>query len=175
MKWYLIKTTPGREKRVKERIDLMRSRDGMEEIEEVIIPTRSETRTIGDTRRAVETAAFPGYVMVRMEMSDDGWETVRKVIDVRGFVGYAEDERNLPIPEPMSDAEINQYLDSTPDDNPLLGLQAGDTVRITEGPFDEMLGVVVKTDGPAKRLTVEVNVFGRATPIDLHATQAAKV
>lgn len=174
MNWYLIKTLPGREKRVKERIDIMRSRAGMEEINEITVPTRVETRNQGEKRRSVEVPAFPGYVMIQMELTEETWEAVRQVLDVRGFVGYDEDDRNVPIPAPMPDSEVEWYLDAADADDKILDIRPGDTVRIMDGPFEDVRGKVADDPRSDGRLTVEVMVFGRATPMDVHHSQVEK-
>ena len=166
MDWYLIKTATGRERVVRDRIDRLKAREGMDDIEEVLVPTRSESTGTGKSRRTVDKPAFPGYVLIRMDMHDSNWETVRRVMDVMGFVGYDSDEYDMPVPQAIPEQEVMQYLGEAHIDTAMLNIQIGDTVRIKEGPFEDVIGRIGDTDGRAGKVTVDVSVFGRMTPIE---------
>ena len=176
MSWYLIETTNRQEKLAAAQIERVISRDGLEQrIRELLVPGRSDPRRKGATTPTHEQPAFPGYVMVEMDMDEDLWQTVSRLPAVKRFVTDEDENRGIEWPAPLSEQDILeltgadiQYLD-------LKGLEIGDTVRITEGAFEDIVGQITDTDHNTGRVTVAVNAFGRMTPVQLMAEQTIKV
>jgi len=124
-------------------------------------------------KRKSDRKFFPGYVLVQMEMTDDTWHLVKDVPKVMGFIGGTSDK-----PAPISDREANEILNRVQEGaekpRPKVLFEAGEVVRITEGPFNDFNGVVEEVDYDRSRLRVEVSIFGRSTPVDLDFSQVEK-
>jgi transcriptional antiterminator NusG len=172
--WYIVHTYSGFEAKVKEslrqRVDAM----GMAEvIEDILIPTE-EVVEVRDGKKTRSTRKFfPGYVLVKMEMSDAAWHVVKNTPKVTGFVGTG----NKPVP--LSDAEVerivNQVAVSADRPKPKLEYRTGEPVRIVDGPFSNFTGQVEEVNEDRSTLKVMVTIFGRATPVELGFLQVEKV
>jgi transcription termination/antitermination protein NusG len=172
--WYIVHTYSGFEAKVKEslrqRVDAM----GMGElIEDILIPTE-EVVEVRDGKKTRSTRKFfPGYVLVKMEMSDTAWHVVKNTPKVTGFVGTG----NKPVP--LSDAEVerivNQVAVSADRPKPKLEYRTGEPVRIVDGPFSNFTGQVEEVNEDRSTLKVMVTIFGRATPVELGFLQVEKV
>ena len=172
--WYIVHTYSGFEAKVKEslrqRVDAM----GMgESIEDILIPTE-EVVEIRDGKKTRSTRKFfPGYVLVKMEMSDAAWHVVKNTPKVTGFVGTG----NKPVP--LSDAEVDRIVHqvSTTVDKPKpkLEFRTGESVRIVDGPFSNFTGHVEEINEDRSTLKVMVTIFGRSTPVELEFQQVEKI
>src|SRR5438067_917298 len=174
MKWYIVHSYSGFERKVKESLESRVRAFGLEErIGRVLIPTEAVTEVRGGKKYTSERMFYPGYVLVEMDMSDDVWHVVKSTPRVTGFVGTGQQ------PTPLSDDEVNQivYRVSEGKDKPKLKVkfEKNEQVRITEGPFATFTGVVDEVNEDRETLTAMVTIFGRATPVELEFGQVEKV
>jgi transcriptional antiterminator NusG len=172
--WYIVHTYSGFEAKVKESLRQRAEALGMGEvIEEVLIPTE-EVVEVRDGKKTKSTRKFfPGYVLVKMEMSDEAWHVVKNTPRVTGFVGTG----NKPVP--LSDEEVDRIIRqvtvAAKKPKPKLEYRIGETVRIMEGPFSNFTGQVEEINEDRSTLKVMVTIFGRATPVELGFLQVEKV
>lgn len=174
-RWYIVHTYSGFEQRVQKTINEMR-RTGQDQgmIEEVIVPTEKiqEPSKQGLESRTTTRKFYPGYIMVKMIMTDLSWHLVQTIPKVTGFVGG----KNRPAP--MTDREaqriISQMELSKDKPRPKFNFEIGDEVRVLEGPFKDFNGVVEEVNHDKGKLRVMVSVFGRQTPVELDFTYVSK-
>ncbi len=175
MKWYIIHTYSGFERKVKESIESrVRAYPELEhKIGRVLIPTESVTEVRGGKKYTSERMFYPGYVLVEMDMDDNVWHVVKGTPRVTGFVGTGQQ------PTPLSEEEVNQivYRVAVGKDKPKLKVkfEKNESVRITEGPFASFTGVVDEVNEDRETLKVMVTIFGRSTPVELEFGQVEKV
>jgi len=171
--WYIIHTYSGFEAKVKD--SLRRRADAMgmaETIEEILVPTE-EVVEIRDGKKKRKTRKFfPGYVLVKMEMSDDAWHVVRNTPKVTGFVGTGTNP--VPLNEDEVARIVNQVSVAAEKPKPVLAFNVGETVRIVDGPFSNFTGNVEEVNEDRSTLKVMVTIFGRATPVELEFLQVEK-
>lgn len=172
IRWYVIHTYSGYESRVKanleHRIDSMDVRD---KIFDVVVPTEEEIEVHEGQRRTVSKKIFPGYVLVRMKMTDDSWYVVRNTPGVTGFVGTG----NKPVP--LEDQEVEAIMKQTRAEAPRLkiGFSKGQSVRIIDGPFVDFVCTVDSIFPEKGKVRVLVSLFGRETPMELDFLQVEKL
>ncbi|HNX13657.1 MAG TPA: transcription termination/antitermination protein NusG [Oscillospiraceae bacterium] len=167
-KWYVVHTYSGYESKVCTNLEKMVENRHMQDlILETKIPLQTVTEIKDNKTREVEQKLFPGYVLVKMVMTDESWYVVRNTRGVTGFVGAASK------PEPLSEAEINAL--GVEQRSVKVDYEVGDSVEITGGPFSGMTGVVDMIDTAEGRVRVIVFVMNRETPVDLAMDQIAPV
>lgn len=172
--WFIVHTYSGFEAKVKESLRQRADALGMgESIEDILIPTE-EVVEVKDGKKTRSTRKFfPGYVLVKMEMTDAAWHVVKNTPKVTGFVGTG----NKPVP--LSDAEVERIVTqvtvAAEKPKPKLEYRTGETVRITDGPFSNFTGQVEEVNEDRSTLKVMVTIFGRATPVELEFAQVEKV
>ena len=174
MKWYIIHTYSGFEKKVRESLESRVQAFGLQEkIGKVLIPTEPVTEIRGGKKYTVERMFYPGYVLVQMDMDDHVWHVVKSTPRVTGFVGTGQQ------PTPLSEEEVNQivYRVDTGKDKPKIKVkfEKSETVRIIDGPFANFNGIVDDVNEDRETLKVMVTIFGRATPVELEFGQVEKV
>src|SRR5512141_2407383 len=174
MRWYIIHTYSGFERKVKESLESRIIAFGLEsKIGKVLIPTESVTEVRGGKKYTSERMFYPGYVLVEMDMDDHVWHVVKSTPRVTGFVGTGQQ------PTPLSDEEVQQivYKSGESREKPKLKVkfEKNETVRITEGPFATFTGEVDEVNDDRETLKVMVTIFGRATPVELEFGQVEKV
>jgi transcriptional antiterminator NusG len=171
--WYIVHTYSGFEAKVKESLRQRVEAMGMAHaIEEVLIPTE-EVVEVREGRKTRSTRKFfPGYVLVKMELSDAAWHVVKNTPKVTGFVGTG----NKPVPLRREEVEriVNQISVAAEKPKPKLEFETGETVRITDGPFSNFTGQVEEVNEDRSTLKVMVTIFGRATPVELEFLQVEK-
>ncbi|SFJ88057.1 transcription termination/antitermination protein NusG [Jannaschia pohangensis] len=172
-RWYSVSVLSNFEKRVAEQIRQAVEEQGLEDqIEEVLVPTEEVLEVRRGKKVTAERRFMPGYVLVRMEMSDEGYHLVNSINRVTGFLG----PQGRPMP--MRDAEVNQILNRVQEGEEaprsLITFETGENVNVTDGPFEGFSGEVEEVDEEAQSLKVSVSIFGRATPVELKFTQVAK-
>jgi len=171
--WYIVHTYSGFEAKVKESLHQRADVMGMSEaIEEILIPTE-EVVEIREGKKTRSTRKFfPGYVLVKMVMSDEAWHVVRNTPKVTGFVGTG----NKPVP--LSKAEVDRIVDqitvAAEKPKPKFEFRIGETVRIVDGPFSNFTGEVEEINEDRSTLKVMVTIFGRATPVELEFLQVER-
>ena len=164
-KWYVVHTYSGYENAVKSSIEKFVSGRGMEDkILRIEIPleTVTEVTDSGETKQ-VERKVFPGYVLIKMVMTDDTWHLVRNVRGVTGFVGSANKAIPLTEEEVLAMGMEKHEI--------IVKYAVGDHVRIVDGPFSTFTGVVEEIEPEKNRVSVMVSMFGRETPVDLELDQ----
>ena len=164
-KWYVIHTYSGYENAVKTSIEKFVTGRNMEDkILRIEIPLETVTEvTESGSSKEVERKVFPGYVLIKMVMTDDTWHLVRNVRGVTGFVGSA----NKPIP--LTEEEVNALGGEKREFE--VNYAAGDTVRIVDGPLENFTGVVDELDLEKNKVRVTISMFGRETPVELDLDQ----
>lgn len=171
-KWYVVHTSSGHEARVSEtlrqRIETMNLTD---KVFELLVPTQDRVVVRGGKKMNVKEKIFPGYLLVKMSLSDDAWLAVRTTPGITGFVGV--DNK----PTPLSESEVHniQKFVSSPAKRFKTKLSIGEAVKITDGPFTDFLGTINEVDEAKGRIKVLVSIFGRETPVDLDFLQVQKV
>jgi transcription termination/antitermination protein NusG len=182
MKWYIIHTYSGFERKVRESLESRIHAFGLEaKIGKVLIPTESVTEVRGGKKYTSERMFYPGYVLVEMDLTgfrsggegDHVWHVVKSTPRVTGFVGTAND------PTPLSEEEVNHIVYRVADskEKPKLKVkyEKNESVRITDGPFTTFTGVVDEVNEDRETLKVMVTIFGRSTPVELEFGQVEKV
>lgn len=167
-KWYVVHTYSGYEQKVCTTLAKMVENRHMQDlILETKIPTELVTEIKDNTKREVEQKLFPGYVLVKMVMTDDSWYVVRNTRGVTGFVGAASK------PEPLTDAEVQALGVETK--SVKINYQIGDTVEILDGPLAGMSGTVNAIDLSENRVTVTIFIVNRETPVELELDQVSLI
>lgn len=174
MKWYIIHSYSGFERKVKESLESRVQAFGLEnKIGRVVIPTEPVTEIRNGKKYTMERAFLPGYVLVEMDLNDDVWHVVKATPRVTGFLGTGQN------PSPLSDEEVDQivYRVNVGKDKPKLRVkfEKNETVRITEGPFQTFTGLIDEVNDDKEEVTVMVTIFGRSTPVKLEFGQVEKV
>lgn len=175
MKWYIIHSYSGFERKVKESIEArVRADERLSgKIGRVLIPTESVTEVRNGKKYTSERMFYPGYVLVEMDMDDNVWHVVKSTPRVTGFVGTGQQ------PTPLSEDEVQQIVYRVADskEKPKLKVKFGknESVRITEGPFASFTGMVDEVNEDRETLKVMVTIFGRSTPVELEFGQVEKV
>ncbi|MBI2164923.1 MAG: transcription termination/antitermination protein NusG [Chloroflexi bacterium] len=177
-RWYIIHTYSGMEERVKTNLEQrIASMDMKNRIFEVVIPTVEEVEIRDGKRTLVQRKLFPGYVLVRMIMDDQSWYVVRNTPGVTGFVSAEDEKEKRQRPLPLEPQEVEAILKQMQSNTPRIkvGFQKGQSVKITDGPFKEFIGVVDEIYPDKGRVKVLVSLFGRETPLELDFLQAEKL
>lgn len=163
-KWYIVHTYSGYENKVASNLEKTIENRGLEDlIQEVIVPTETVTELRDNKKRTVERKIFPGYVIVKMILTDETWYVVRNIRGCTGFVGPSSK------PVPLTDEEVRRFgIGRSSVEVPY---KIGDTVIITEGPLEDNTGTVEAIDIEDNYVRVLVNMFGRSTPVELELSQ----
>ncbi|HWT82590.1 MAG TPA: transcription termination/antitermination protein NusG [Candidatus Methylomirabilis sp.] len=173
-RWYVIHTYSGFENKVKQSIEQRVAALGMgQAVSQVMIPTETVVELKKGKRREASRKFFPGYVLVRMDMSDDLWYLIKNTPKVTGFVGPGV--RPTPIPEDQVKAIIQQVVTGAERPKHKVLFTRGESVRVVDGPFSNFTGVVEEVKPDKGRLKVMVSIFGRPTPVDLEFLQVERM
>lgn len=173
-RWYIVHAHSGFEARVADAIlaDTKRAELG-EQISEAVVPTESVVELRRGKKVKNERKFFPGYVLVRMEMTDRARRLVLDVPRVMGFIGADGDP--VPITDDEAGRVLNQIQEGVERPRPAVIFEVGENVRVGDGPFASFNGVVEEVDEERSRVKVAVSIFGRATPVELEYSQVEKV
>ncbi|WP_293445227.1 transcription termination/antitermination protein NusG [Planktotalea sp.] len=172
-RWYSVSVLSNFEKKIAEQIRTSTIENGLEDdIEEVLVPTEEVIEVRRGKKVTSERRFMPGYVLVRMEMSDQGYHLINSINRVTGFLG----PQGRPMP--MRDAEVESILGRVAEgeDAPrnIIHFEVGEKVKVNDGPFEDFDGMVEEVDDENQRLKVTVSIFGRETPVELEYTQVNK-
>ena len=160
IKWYVVHTYSGYENKVKVNLEKAVENNGMQDlIVEIKVPTEDVTKIKNNKRRTVQRKLLPGYVMVKMLMTNESWYIVRNTRGVTGFVGAGNK------PTPLNESDFSTIFEGKPATQ--IDIQVGDTVRILAGLFENFTGRVVKMDERTQTVSVMVNMLKRETAVDL--------
>lgn len=173
-KWYVVQAYSGFESRVqKTLIEHVKMHEMEDYFGEILVPTEEVVEMRAGQKRKSERKFFPGYVLVQMEMNEDSWHLVKSVPRVLGFIGGTTD-RPAPITDREAEAILNRLQESVDKPKPKFLFEAGEVVRVIDGPFADFNGVVEEVDYEKNRLKVSVLIFGRSTPVELEFSQVEK-
>lgn len=173
-RWYIVHAYSNFEQKVAEAIRDQAQRQGLEEkFEDIQVPTEEVTEVVRGAKKVRQHRHFPGYVLVKMEMTDDAYHLVKNTPKVTGFLGA--DKKPMPIPDHEAERIKGQVADGVDHPKPSVSFEVGETVRVSDGPFASFNGVVEEVDDARSRLKVAVSIFGRATPVELEFGQVEKV
>lgn len=174
MRWYVVHAYSGFENQVKRSLEERVARFGMEEnFGEILVPTEEVVEMKEGQKRKSERKFFPGYVLVQMDMTDESWHLVKDCPRVLGFIGGTSD-RPAPITDREAEQILNRIQEGVEKPRPKTLFEAGELVRIIDGPFTDFNGTVEEVDYEKSRLRVEVSIFGRTTPVELDFHQIEK-
>ena len=173
-KWYIVHAYSNFEKKVAESIREQARQQGLEEqFSEILVPTEDVVEIRRGRKVNSERKFFPGYVLVKMELSDEAYHLIKNTPKVTGFLGSG----NKPMP--VSEKEVARIVGAIEEgvqtQRPTIHFEIGETVRVTDGPFASFNGSVEQVDEDRARLRVTVSIFGRATPVELEYNQVEKV
>lgn len=170
--WYVVHTYSGYEEKVRKNLEQrMKLMDSEGSVGQVIVPTEKEVEVRGGQRRTVAKKILPGYILVEMKLTDSSWNIVRNTPGVTGFVGSG----NSPVP--LREEEVNRILKQMTAEEPRVkvGFKEGQSVRVTDGPFTDFVGVVDEINAAKAKVKVLLSLFGRETPVELDFLQVEKL
>ncbi|MBE6448337.1 MAG: transcription termination/antitermination protein NusG [Alphaproteobacteria bacterium] len=173
-RWYVVNVHSGCEKKVAESIKEQAVIKKMDDkIFEVMIPTEEVVEVKKGARVTSERKFFPGYILVKMIMTDDAWHLIKNNPNVSNFLG----SRNKPYPITEAEAQriITQMQEGVERPQTVVSFEIGEQVRVCDGPFASFVGLVEEVDAEKARVKVSVSIFGRATPVELEYAQVEKV
>lgn len=170
--WYVIHTYAGYENKVKANLERRAESMNMEDhIFRIVVPMEDEIQVKDGKKKTVKRKVFPGYALVEMDLTDESWYVVRNTPGVTGFVGMG----NKPVPLKEEEAEGVLAQLGMVEGRIKVQFSLGESVRVKEGPFMEMIGTVEEIYADKGKLRVSVNMFGRETPVELEFYQVEKV
>ena len=173
-KWYIVHAYSNFEKKVAEAIREQARAQGLEDrFSDILVPTEDVVEVRRGRKVNAERKFFPGYVLVKMELTDEAYHLIKNTPKVTGFLG----SQNKP--QPVSEREVARIIGAIEEGverpKPTITFEIGETVRVTDGPFASFNGSVEQVDEDRARLRVTVSIFGRATPVELEYGQVEKV
>ncbi len=174
LKWYVVHTQTGLEGKARSGLMVRAQMQGLaDKIQEVLIPTEKVSEVKAGKKRISERKFFPGYMLVRMDLTDETWYLVKNTPGVSGFVGTGK------RPIPLSEKEINEIIqgqeEKTSKPKPKVEFSEGESVRVKEGAFANFNGVIEQINPDRGKLRVRVTIFGRATPVELEYWQVERI
>ncbi len=173
-RWYIVHAYSNFEKKVAESIEEQARQKGLSHLfEKVLVPVEKVVEIRRGRKVDAERKFFPGYVMVRADLTDEAFHLIKNTPKVTGFLG--SDSRPLPIPDSEAERILTQVQEGVERPKPSIAFEIGEQVRVSDGPFASFNGTVQEVDEGRSRLKVEVSIFGRATPVELEYSQVEKV
>ena len=173
-RWYIVHAYSNFERKVAEAIRERAQQHGLTELfEEVLVPTEEVTEIRRGRKVSSERKFFPGYVLVKMELTDQAYHLIKNTPKVTGFLGA--ENKPMAITEDEAKRILNQVQEGVERPKPTISFEIGEQVKVADGPFASFSGLVEEIDEERSRLKVAVSIFGRATPVELEFAQVEKV
>lgn len=173
-RWYIVHAYTNFERKVAESIRERAKQAGLDHLfEEIVVPTEEVIEVRRGRKVQTERKFLPGYVLVRMEMTDAAFLLIKNTPKVTGFLGA--DNKATPVPDEQAARMMNQVEEAGERPRPTVTFEVGEQVRVAEGPFASFSGSVEEVDEERARLKVAVSIFGRPTPVELEYNQVDKI
>ena len=172
-RWYVIHAYSNFEKKVAESIREQAKQRGLSDLfDDILVPIEKVTEVRRGKKVDAERKFFPGYVLARMDMTDEAFHLIKNTPKVTGFLGA--DNKPMAISDAEAARIIHQVQEGIERPKPSVSFEVGEQVRVSDGPFASFNGVVEEVDDARSRLKVAVSIFGRATPVELEFGQVEK-
>ena len=172
-RWYIIQAYSNFEKKVRDAIMSEATQKGLDKyIESIEVPTESVVEVRKGRKIESERKYFPGYVLAKMDLTDEVYHLIKNTPKVTGFLGSAN--KPMPVPDAEVDRILGKAKDTTDAPRPMISFEIGEKVKVIDGSFQSFEGNVESVDEENARLEVLINIFGRATPVELDYTQVEK-
>ncbi len=173
-RWYVIHVYSGFEQKIADNIMTQAEKKGLaQDIEEIMVPTEEVVEVKRGQRVNSERKIFPGYVLIKMEMTDEGWHLIKNTDKVTGFLGGGR--KPVPISQKEAEAMMQNIQDGVDSPRAAVSFDIGEELRVIDGPFASFNGIVEEIDEEKQKLKVSVSIFGRATPVELDYGQVEKI
>ena len=172
-KWYIVQAYSNFEKRVKETLERDAAEKGLGHLfEEILVPTETVVEVRKGRKIESERKFFPGYVLVKVDLTDEAYHLVKNTPKVTGFLGSAT--KPMPVSEKEVARIVGQIQEGVDSPRPMISFDIGETIKVVDGPFQSFNGTVESVDEENARLKVLINIFGQGTPVELNYTQVEK-
>ncbi|HTV69660.1 MAG TPA: transcription termination/antitermination protein NusG [Rhizobiaceae bacterium] len=173
-RWYIVHAYSNFEKKVAEDIENKAKQKGLSgEIEQIVVPTEKVVEVRRGRKVDAERKFFPGYVLVKVDLTDEVFHLIKNTPKVTGFLGA--DNKPMPISDSEAERILQQVQEGIERPKPSVSFEVGEQVRVSDGPFASFNGVVEEVDDARSRVKVAVSIFGRATPVELEFGQVEKL
>lgn len=173
-RWYIVHAYSNFEKKVADSIREKAEQQGLADLfEEILVPMEKVVEVRRGRKVDAERKFFPGYVLVKMDMTNEAFHLIKNTPKVTGFLGA--DQKPMPIPEKEAMRILHQVQEGVDRPKPSVTFEVGEQVRVSDGPFASFSGLVEEVDDERSRLKVAVSIFGRATPVELEFAQVDKI
>jgi len=173
-RWYIVHAYTNFERKVADAIRERAKAGGLDDLfEDIVVPTEEVIEIKRGRKIPTERKFLPGYVLVKMKMTDAAFVMIKNTPKVTGFLG--SDNKPMPIPEAEALRMLQQVVEGVERPKPLITFEVGENVKVSDGPFASFTGVVEEVDEERSRLKVAVSIFGRPTPVELEFGQVEKI